>query len=313
MHRPCRRHVLAVSPQAHAIAALTLVLFAVCAVIFAIVAALVTYAAIRFRRRAPAGDPHQAFGNMRVEVLWTAAPLVLLIIIFGLTVRTMRASDPETPDRQTPDLVLIGHQWWWEARYPHDGVVTANEIHIPIGKRLLVELSSADVVHDFWVPQLGRKMDMVPGHPTRLWIESDTAGTFGGTCAEYCGAEHAWMRLRVVAEADAAFADWVAAEQRSAPAPNAGAALDGARLFTSLTCASCHAIAGTGNRTTIGPDLTHVASRKMLAGELIANTPEGLGRWLEHPDLLKPGSHMPNVHLSRDQIASLVAYLETLR
>jgi cytochrome c oxidase subunit 2 len=302
-----------VSAQAQAITDLILVLFAICAAIFLLVLCLVAYAAGRFRRRDGDPDPRQVFGNSRVETLWTAGPLLLLIVVFALTVHAMRVSDPETASVGVPDLRVIGHQWWWEVRYPADAVVTANEIHIPTGTRLLVELSSADVIHDFWVPQLGRKMDMVPGHPTRLWIESNAPGTYTGACAEYCGAEHAWMRLRVVAEPAADFARWIANQRRAPAAPVEGAAAQGAQLFVNLTCANCHAVGRGDDRPRIGPDLTHLASRRMLAAERIENNPETLAQWLAEPDVIKPASHMPNAHLSRDQVTALVAYLGALR
>jgi cytochrome c oxidase subunit 2 len=188
---------------------------------------------------------------------------------------------------------------------------------MPVGARQLVELQSADVIHDFWVPRLGRKIDMVPGHPVRLWLAADSAGTYFGACAEYCGTEHAWMRLRVTAEAPATFAAWLAA-QRQAPAAATGAsdstAAQGARLFSSLTCVNCHAIRGTPNDTArVGPDLTHLATRPTLAAERLQNTPENLRRWLAEPDVLKPGSYMPNLHLSEHDLDRLVAYLLTLR
>jgi cytochrome c oxidase subunit 2 len=302
-----------VSPQATAITTLTVILFGISTAIFLLVLGLVAYACIRFRDVHGRGEPPQGFGSVRLEVLWTAAPIVLLVVVFGLTVRAVRASDPATPDGREPDISLVGHQWWWEVRYPRANVVTANEIHMPIGTRVLLELSSADVIHDFWVPQLGRKMDMTPGHPTRLWIEADAAATYTGACAEYCGAEHAWMRMRVVAEPAAQYATWLADERRPAAQPASGSAADGVRLFRELTCGNCHAIGGTELTSRIGPDLTHLASRQMLAGELLQNSPANLARWLAAPDALKPASHMPNAHLSSQQVQALVAYLETLR
>lgn len=302
-----------VSGQAHAITELILVVFAICTGIFVLVAWLVAHAALRFRYRAGDREPQQVFGSARVEALWTAGPLLLLAVIFALTVVAARASDPPTPAAEAPDILLVGHQWWWEIGYPNAHVVTANELHLPAGSRQLLELRSADVIHNFWVPELGRKMDMVPGHPTRLWVESDRSGTFSGACAEYCGAEHAWMRLRVVVDSPGAFARWVTHEQLPAASPAAASAKVGARLFGQLTCANCHAIEGTSFEGRIGPDLTHVASRATLAGELLDNSPANLTDWLVRPDALKPGSHMPNLHLSPDQVRSLVAYMETLR
>ena len=300
-----------VSAQAHAITNLLLIVFAICGLIFVLVAWLVAYGAIRYRSRGTAAEPEQSFGSTRVEVLWTAGPLVLLVVIFGLTIAAGGVADPSTPERE-PDVRLTGHQWWWEVEYPRVGIVTANEIHMPTNTRVLLELRSADVIHDFWVPRLGRKMDMVPGHPTRLWIEADAAGTYSGACAEYCGAEHAWMRLRIIAEPPSQFEGWVAREHAPATTAVGGVAADGERLFGEMTCANCHAIAGTGHDARVGPDLTHIAGRARLAGEVIDNTPENLARWIANPDAIKPRSHMPNLHLSSDQVGALVAYMETL-
>lgn len=303
------------SRQALAISHLFVITMALSAVILAGVTVLVLYAAWRFRHKgdAPSGaEPRQRFGRPRLEIAWTLAPTILLIVLFGFTIRTMGAVDPPVPARE-PDVVVIGHQWWWEVRYPGSGVVTANEVHLPAGTPQLVRFQSADVIHDFWVPALGRKMDIIPGHPNAMWVEADSAGTYLGACAEYCGIQHAWMRIRVLAQPPSEFAAWQGAQLRPAMLDTAAGVHRGAQLFQQMTCASCHAIAGTAAAASIGPDLTHLMSRGTLAAGVLENTPVSLSRWLTNPDAIKPGSHMPNLQLTPENVRSLVAYLETLQ
>jgi cytochrome c oxidase subunit 2 len=299
------------SEQAQAITTLFAWNLAIAALIFVAVTALVLYSAYRFRARPGAAEPRQVFGNNRLEIAWTAAPALVLAVIFGFMLPTMRIADPPIGDRQ-PDLIVTGVQWWWRAEYPQLGVVTANELHIPVGRQLLIRLQSADVIHDFWVPQLGPKRDMVPGHPNHLWLAADAPGLYLGDCAEYCGEQHAWMRLRIIAQPQAEFDAWVAQQRQPAPAAS-GAAAEGAQLFQQLTCASCHAIAGTPAVAQAGPDLSHFASRETLGAGVLTNTPENLARWIKDPQVVKPGNHMPSLRLTDAQIQSLVVYLETLQ
>jgi cytochrome c oxidase subunit 2 len=307
-----------VSQQAHAISELLAFVLVLSAIVFGGIVIVVSVIIWRFRhsREGVPDEPRAVFGHTRVEIVWTAIPILTVALLFALTLGAMRASDPSAPADRLPDVVLIAHQWWWEIRYPAAHVTTANDLHMPVGAKQLVELQSADVIHDFWVPRLGRKLDMVPGHPVRLWLAADSAGTYFGACAEYCGAEHAWMRLRVTAESASAFASWLAMEQRPAAQPTSvsdSAAAQGAALYASLTCVNCHAIQGTPDTARVGPDLTHLATRPTLAAERLPNTPQNLRRWLAEPDVLKPGSHMPNLHLSDQDLDLLVAYLLTLR
>jgi len=306
-----------VSQQAHAISELFAFVLVLSAVVFGGIVIALSVILWRFRHsREDAGEPRAVFGDARLEIVWTAIPVVIVALLFTLTVGAMGASDPNAPPDRTADVVLVAHQWWWEIRYPAARVATANDLHIPVGAKQLVELQSADVIHDFWVPRLGRKIDMVPGHPVRLWLTADSAGTYFGACAEYCGAEHAWMRLRVTADPPATFASWLAAQQRPASPPTAAndsAATQGATLYSSLTCVNCHAVQGTADTARVGPDLTHLATRPSLAAERLPNTPQNLRRWLAEPDVVKPGSHMPNLHLSDRNLDLLVAYLLTLR
>ena len=269
---------------------------------------LVVYCVLRFRASG-ARESEQVEGNTRLEIAWTIAPILILVWLLVLTVRAMNASDP--PIDRDPDVTIIGHQWWWEARYP-SGAVTANEIHIPTGKPLVVRLEASDVIHDFWVPELGRKIDATPGRPTSIWLQADHPGTYAGTCAEYCGTQHAWMRILVVAEAPEAFAEWERHQLAPAPLPTEAAATRGATTFNAMTCVRCHAI-GSAPDARFAPDLTHLASRTTLGAGAIPNTPTDLTHWLQDPQGIKTGCHMPNAQLTDAQVADLVAYFETLR
>ncbi len=297
-----------VSPQASAIRDLFSSALLVCTAVFLLVTVLVAYCAVRFRARGT-GEPAQTEGHTRLEIAWTVAPVVILIWLLFRTAYAMDVSDP--PVNRNADVTIIGHQWWWEVRYP-SGAVTANEVHIPTGKALLVRLESADVIHDFWVPALGRKMDATPGHPTNIWLQADQPGDYTGTCAEFCGVQHAWMRILVVAGGpEGPSAEWER-QQLSPPAqPTDGAAERGAATFNSMTCVRCHAIGSNGAQ--IAPDLTHLASRKTLGAGVIFNTPADLTHWLQDPQVIKEGSHMPDAQLTDGQVADLVAYFEMLR
>ncbi len=300
------------SPQALGLYHILVVVLVILAGIFLLVAALVFYASYRFRAKRGTGEPRQMFGNAKVEIAWTVGPILLLTFIFVMTVHAMHIADPSPGDRPA-DLVVIAHQWWWEAHYPHSGVVTANEIHIPVGKRLLVLLKSADVIHDFWVPQLGRKKDAIPGHPNHFWLQADKPGIYLGTCAEYCGAEHAWMRIRVVAQTPADFDAWTRQQLQVPPQPTGGDAAAGARFFQDNTCVNCHAVTGTAANGRVGPDLTHIMERATLASGRLENNPSNMARWLANPQAVKPGVHMPDFHLTKAQVKELVAYMETLK
>lgn len=283
--------------------------------IWLLVTVLVTVALVRFRHRAGQLEPKQSFGRRNVEIAWTAGPFLLLMFMFVLSLEAMKKADPPAPQGE-PDLIITGHQWWWQASYPGSGAITANEIHVPAGRLLRVRLLSADVIHDWWVPQLGRKMDAIPGYPNEFWIEADQPGTYDGTCAEYCGAEHAWMRIRVIADTPAAFADWEQHQAQLAPTALMGDAAQGKELFETLTCSKCHSIRSgltSSSVAEIGPDLTHVAERQTLASGRLDNSPANLERWLRDPQAVKPDCHMPNFQLSEQQVTQLAAYLEDLK
>lgn len=232
---------------------------------------------------------------------------------FYFAIQTMTSVQAAPAEGQEPDLVITGHQWWWEAYYPASGAVAANEIHIPSGQKLLVRLESADVIHDWWVPRLGRKMDAIPGQGNLVWMEAREPGTYLGACSEFCGAQHAWMRIQVIAHSPADFADWEQAQLQTPAAPTDALVRRGEALFTQKTCANCHTVAGTEAQANVGPNLTHVASQETLLTGILENTPNNLARWLKNPQAIKPGAHMPDFLLTPDEINALVAYLQSLK
>ncbi len=298
------------SPQARAIFDLGVIVAVILGVIYVVVAGMIVFALMRFRWREGMPDPSQISGNTRIEVIWTVIPGVIVLTLFVLTARTMTISDP--PPAPAPDLIVIGHQWWWEFRFPKTGVVAANEIHIPLGKPMSLRLDAADVLHEFWVPELTRKMTAVPGHPNHIWLEADKPGTYLGICSEFCGTQHAWMHFVVIAEPQADFDAWTQAQLQPAAAPQGGAA-KGLALFQQLSCVSCHAVNGTTANARVAPDLTHLASRRQLGAGMVDNTPENLRRWLADPRKVKPGVLMPDFNLTDEQLNELVAYFETLK
>ena len=219
---------------------------------------------------------------------------------------------PRQKDRE-PDIIITAHQWWWDMRYPKYNVVTANELHIPVGKNLLARIMSADVIHDWWVPALGRKTDAIPGHINYTWIEADKPGVYKGTCSEYCGMEHAWMRIRVVAESQKDFNKWIKEQQKMPAPPKDSIAVEGAALFQTKTCASCHSISGTPANASIGPNLSHFASRKTMLSGMLLNTDQNLKRWLTDPQKVKSGARMPDFLLKKNEVDELAAYIEGLK
>src|ERR1700716_816804 len=300
------------SPQARAIYDLGIVTTIVFVIIFGVVAGAIVYAIFRFRGREGEPDPKQFAGSEKVEIIWTAIPFLIVVFLFVLTLRGMNRSDP--PPAPSPDLVVTGHQFWWQADYPGSGAVTANEIHIPAGKALSVRLDSKDVLHEFWVPQLTRKMSTVPGQPNHIWLQADKPGLYIGQCSEFCGTQHAWMRILVVAEEPSKFEQWQAAQLQPGQVPTSDAAAKGLTLFQTSTCINCHAIRGvTGADARVAPDLTHVASRRQLGAGILKNTPAHMRQWLKNPQHIKPGVLMPDFNFTDQQLDQLGAYLETLR
>lgn len=299
------------SPQARDVLHLMWIVLGVAIAVFSTVTGLVVTSVVRFRHRTGHQPPVQDEGNPRLEIAWTVIPLLILTGLFGISVRVMHAVQPPEPDR-APDLYVVAHQWWWEGHYPASGVTTANEFHLPVGRRLLLQFRSDDVIHDWWVPQLGRKVDIFPNRTTYLWTTIERPGTYLGTCDEFCGAEHAWMRIRVVADTPEDYKTWVASQLRPAVRPRGQDATAGLSLYTSHTCASCHAIRGVSSGT-VGPDLTHVGDRTTLAAGALDNTLENMTRWIHDAQAIKPDCNMPTMGLSTEQSRQIAAYLEGLR
>ena len=263
-----------------------------------------------FRER-PGGKATQIHGNPKLEVVWTLIPVIIVILMAIPSFQVIVDTTGDAPDGAL-EIVATGHQWWFEFEYPDEGVVTANELHIPVGRPVNIELQSVDVIHSFWVPQLAGKVDMVPGHNNRLWFTPDTPGEYYGQCAEFCGTSHANMRFRVVVESEAEYEKWVAAQAADAQ-PAVGELAQAGEALAATQCIGCHTIRGVADVGVIGPDLTHVGSRGLIASGIIDNDAEGLAEWLSDPPELKPGSLMPNLGLNDDQIEQLVAYLQGLK
>ncbi len=301
------------SPEAYDINNLFLKFLILAGVIVALVAGLVVVGAIRFRSKKRPDEPKQVFGNKKLEITWTVIPFLILVFFFILTLRAMIEINTPVGKDPKPDIIIIAHQWWWDMRYPEYKIITANELHIPVGKKLLMAVKSADVIHDWWVPDLGRKIDAIPGRTNYTWIQADSAGTYLGTCAEFCGAEHAWMRIKVIAQTPYKFNQWVHNQQQVPPPPKDSTAILGEMLFQKETCGDCHAIAGTPANAHVGPDLTHIASRTTILSGRLTNTRENLLRWLSNPQKVKPGAHMPDFRFSKKQLNELVTYLEGLK
>jgi cytochrome c oxidase subunit II len=300
------------SPQARVIYDLGIVSTIVFVLIFVVVAGAIAYAIFRFRGREGEPDPKQVAGSKKVEIIWTVIPFLIVVFLFVLTLRGMNRADP--PPAPSPDLVVTGHQFWWEAEYPASGAVTANEIHIPVGKPLSVRLDSKDVLHEFWVPELARKMTTVPGQPNHIWLQADKPGVYIGTCSEFCGTQHAWMRILVVAEESSKFEEWQRAQLQPGLAATSAGTAKGLALFETSTCINCHAIRGvTGADAHVAPDLTHVASRRQLGAGILENTPANMRRWLKNPQHIKPGALMPDFNFTDQELDQLREYLETLR
>ena len=280
--------------------------------IFVLVEAALILTVFRFRARPGAPRPRPVHGNTVLEVAWTLAPALILVAIAVPTVSTIFRTQAAAPAGAL-EVRVVAHQWWWEFRYPREGVVTANELHVPAGRTVTLSLESADVIHSFWVPAIGGKRDVIPAHVNHLWFTPLTIGTYQGQCAELCGVSHANMRMKLVVEPPRAFAGWVATQRALPVEPDSATAAGRGRVtFLRVGCIGCHTIRGV-SAGVIGPDLTHVASRSTIAGAMYPNTPEMLARWVEDPPARKPGTLMPKLGLQPGQIADLVVYLRSLR
>jgi cytochrome c oxidase subunit II len=297
------------SEEARKVAELYWFTFWIALVIFVLVEGLLLYAIIRFRQKDPKVTPPKVHGSTPLEIAWTIAPAIVLMIVFVLMIRTMNAS--AKPPAEAMRIKVIGHQWWWEFQYPELGITTANELYIPIGEPIIAELSSDNVIHSFWVPRLAGKTDVVPGQTNTMWFQADQPGNYRGQCAELCGVQHAHMNFMVIAVPPDQFEIWAERQQQPAVAAT-GKAAEGEQIFLNSVCISCHKIEGTIAPGTLGPDLTHFGSRQTIAGLMLENTPENLARWLSDPQAVKPFNQMVINKLSQDEVEALVAYLSSL-
>jgi cytochrome c oxidase subunit 2 len=299
------------SPDTRTIAHLYHLTFWVAVFVFILVEGLLVFAVVRHRDRGEEGpEPIQTHGNTRLELGWTVAPALILLVLAVPTIGTLLRLSRSRPNPVR--VTVIGHQWWWEYRYTDLGVITANELHLPVHRNVELTLKSDDVIHSYWVPRLFGKHDVEPGRVSKINASADDPGVYLGQCVEFCGLSHANMRLRAIAQTATDFDTWVASQKVRPAAPAAGSDAEaGMALFTTKGCAGCHTVDGISSGM-VGPNLTHVTSRTSFAGSTLEMNPENLRKWLHDPPGVKPGSKMPNLHLSDDEITKLIAYLETL-
>lgn len=307
--------------------------------VFVIVEGALLVAIFRFRSGKSADEerakPRHLHGNTMLELAWTLAPAVVLVVIAVPTMTTIWKVDRPTTDPNALTVEVTGHQWWWEFKYPESGVVTANELHIPVGRTVEFHLKSADVIHSFWFPRLAGKRDVIPGRENSLWFAADSVGRFTGQCAEFCGESHALMKMEVVVSPPEEFQAWletqsqpaealqaVAAAQDTAAADTMAAPADstllqtiteGQQLLMSKGCIACHRVNGTPAQGVLGPDLSHVGSRHMIAAGILENTHENRVKWMRNPEAVKPGAKMPNLQLSDEELEVLSNYLGSLK
>jgi len=300
------------STPARSIFGLSLFVLAITAVIFVVVVTLLTYAVVKFRKRKndDGREPAQVYGSNQVEIAWTVIPILIVVVMFMATARVIANVQKSVPDNAL-QVTVVGHQFWWEYRYPGLKVVTANELHVPVGSPTALKLLSADTDHSFWVPRLAGKTDLIPNHPNAMWIDPQKPGLYLGQCAQYCGTQHAKMLLRVYVESRSDFDRWI--QQQSQPAQVDEAVAEGRRIFETTACVNCHAVTGTQANGQFGPDLTHLMSRETIAAGIAANNHENLRLWIQDPSRLKPGALMPAMGLSEHDLDAVTAYLETLR
>jgi len=306
-----------VSTPAKSIFGLSIFVLAVTAAIFVVVFTLLAYSVVKFRKRKSddGREPPQVYGSNQVEVAWTVIPVLIVVALFMATARVIADIQKASPSANTIQVVAIGHQFWWEYRYPGLNVVTANELHVPVSDPehptpTLIKLLSADTDHSFWVPRLAGKTDLIPNHPNSMWIDPQETGLYLGQCAQYCGTQHAKMLLRVYVQSRDEFDRWI--QQQRQPAFVNDAVSQGQRIFERTACINCHTVAGTVASGHFGPDLTHLMSRDTIAAGAAPNTPDNLRLWIKNPDAIKPGSLMPAMQLSDQELDALTEYLETL-
>jgi cytochrome c oxidase subunit 2 len=305
-------------PQSQRLYSLWIFLLIVATLVFVAVVGAAFFAVRVASRRseAPRQDATTHRGLTRIIAAATGVTVVILFSFFIYSLTTGRAL-ASLPAKSALTIHITGVQWWWDVEYvdtvPNRRVVTANEIHVPVGVPVQIIATAHDVIHSFWVPNLQGKKDLIPGHTTATWFQADTAGLYRGQCAEFCGHQHANMALWVVAEPREAYEKWYAGQLQTPPPPSDSLVRAGQDVFLSKSCVMCHNIGGTLAGSHVGPDLTHLASRRSIAAGTLANTRANLQAWIQDPQGIKPGSRMPGTTLSPAEVKALVAYLETLK
>jgi cytochrome c oxidase subunit 2 len=300
------------STPAHSVFRLSLFVLTITAIIFLVVGSLLIFALVKFRKRADDDrrEPAQVYGSNQVEIAWTVIPILIVVVLFMATARVIANVQNAVPANAI-QVTVIGHQFWWEYRYPGFKVVTANELHVPAGSPIALTLLSADTDHSFWVPRLAGKTDLIPNHPNMMWIDPSQTGLYLGQCAQYCGTQHAKMLLRVYVQSRGDFDHWI--QKQSQTAETSEAAWEGRRVFEATSCVNCHTVSGTTANGRFGPNLTHLMSRDTVAAGIAENNHENLRLWIQDPSRLKPGSRMPAMGLNEHDLNAVTAYLETLR
>jgi cytochrome c oxidase subunit II len=306
------------STPAQEIVDLSVFVLAVTGAVFLVVFTLLTYAVVKFRKRKTTDgrEPAQVYGSTQLELAWTVVPVLIVVVLFLAAARVIAGIQNAPKPANAIEVTVIGHQFWWEYRYPSLKVVTANELHIPISDPAhptptFLTLLSADTDHSFWVPRLAGKTDLIPNHPNSLWMDPHETGVFLGQCSQYCGTQHALMLLRVYVQTREEFDRWI--REQSLPAQASGVISEGQKIFERTACINCHAVGGTVANGRFGPDLTHLMSRDTIASGAVPNTSANLRRWIQNPNTIKRGSKMPAMGLSDPELDSITHYLETLR
>jgi cytochrome c oxidase subunit 2 len=300
---------------------LSMFVLAITGGILLVVGALLVYAVVKFRQVGEDDtEPPQVYGSTRIELAWTVVPVIIVVVLFLTTARFIFAIQDAPRPPGALDVTVVGHQFWWEFRYPKYGIVTANELHVPLSDPghptpTYLQLRSADVVHSFWVPQLAGKTDAIPNHVNNMWIDPHAPGVYVGQCGQFCGTQHAKMLLRVYVDTPQQFAAWIANQQLPGPqpVPSEQTVALGKQVFETQSCMNCHAVKGTAGNGRFGPDLTHFGARDTLASGAFPNTPENLKAWIRNPNDLKPGALMPAMQLDDAQIDQVTAYLGSLK
>ncbi|MGB8130367.1 MAG: cytochrome c oxidase subunit II [Candidatus Angelobacter sp.] len=307
-----------VSTPAHSITRLGYLVLAITGGLFFAISGLLVYAIIRYRARPrdEEVEPPQVFGSTEIELSWTIIPVLIIVVLFLTTAGVIFGLQDVTKPKNALEVTVVGHQFWWEFRYPQLGVTTANELHLPVSdlqrpRPSFMKLTSADVDHSFWVPQLAGKVDLLPNRVNELWTDPHQPGLYEGQCTMLCGVEHAKMLLRVYVDTPEQFEAWIQRQQR--PAQTSDTAAEGRRIFEVNSCINCHTVAGTVAKGRFGPDLTHLMSRATIASGSLENNADNLKKWVENPDQFKPGVLMPSMHLSQPELEKITVYLTSLK